>query len=380
MADLIKHHGKYISRIRKWNGIKQVVIAIIPLKTDKKSTALVRMSDVKKTETDIKKGIINKHQFKNYFPWLNKIGESQLKLLSIKDVINLFIIDYATGVSESSVKRMRVSMNCFMATCNRDSPIENINYEYISIFKKHFSNLHKPHGINLNLRNIKTFLKWTYEHQHIEAMPKIKMLREPKALPKYISESKLNQIMQLTTIDDFYKKAFLVYYTTGCRRNEVILGELRGSILIVPAHLSKSREERQISLEKWQIEIVHDIHLARDKHLKKHQLITFSGKFTKMFKSACKQIEMTKEELSLVNLHCLRHTFAVRQWILTNDIYEVKNLLGHASVVTTEKYAKFNKDRLRQDFPSDWEIRLEVEKIRKNGISTPNFSIPISLI
>ena len=69
-------------------------------------------------------------------------------------------------------------------------------------------------------------------------------------------------------------------------------------------------------------------------------------------------------------LHCLRHTFAVIQWIMSNDIYEVKNLLGHTSVTTTEKYAQFNLDRLKQDFPSAYEVRLKVEKVRKNGINT----------
>ena len=38
-------------------------------------------------------------------------------------------------------------------------------------------------------------------------------------------------------------------------------------------------------------------------------------------------------------------------------------MLGHASVKTTEKYAQFNLDRLAQDFPTAYKIRLEVEKI-----------------
>ena len=56
--------------------------------------------------------------------------------------------------------------------------------------------------------------------------------------------------------------------------------------------------------------------------------------------------------------------------LLSNDIYEVKNLLGHTSVTTTERYAQFNLDRLAQDFPSAYQVRLEVEKVRKNGSGT----------
>ena len=52
------------------------------------------------------------------------------------------------------------------------------------------------------------------------------------------------------------------------------------------------------------------------------------------------------------HLHCLRHTFAVRRYLQTRDIYLVKNELGHESVTTTEKYAKLSLKRLENDFPS----------------------------
>ena len=52
------------------------------------------------------------------------------------------------------------------------------------------------------------------------------------------------------------------------------------------------------------------------------------------------------------HLHCLRHTFAVRRYLQTRDIYLVKQELGHSSVVTTEIYAKFSLRRSETDFPS----------------------------
>ena len=53
-------------------------------------------------------------------------------------------------------------------------------------------------------------------------------------------------------------------------------------------------------------------------------------------------------------LHCLRHTFAVRKYLHTRDIYLVKTELGHTSVVMTEKYANFTSfEELEEDFPGD---------------------------
>jgi hypothetical protein len=54
--------------------------------------------------------------------------------------------------------------------------------------------------------------------------------------------------------------------------------------------------------------------------------------------------------------------------------------LGHTSVTTTEKYARFNLDRLAQDFPSAYQIRLEVDKVRKNAVDTPLSDTPLMQI
>ncbi len=52
------------------------------------------------------------------------------------------------------------------------------------------------------------------------------------------------------------------------------------------------------------------------------------------------------------HLHSIRHTFAVRRYLQTRDIYQVNQEMGHSSFTTTEIYAKFNLRRLEMDFPS----------------------------
>tara|TARA_B110000438_G_C15735168_1_gene616002 strand:+ start:122 stop:1261 length:1140 start_codon:yes stop_codon:yes gene_type:complete len=368
MATLIKHGNQYLSRIRKWNGVKQVTTSV-PLKTNKKSTALIRHTKVEQSEQHIKEGLILKHQFKGYFPWLNDEGTSQLKQLTLSEAVNQFSEAYQVNIAHSSMKRILSSLNNAIKCWKPNTSIKQIQTSNIEDFKKHYSTKKKPHtpnGINLNLRNIKTFLRWCIDENIIDTMPKIKMLREPKSLPKYISETNFKELMGLESLSDFMKKTFILYLTTGCRRSEIIEGSLDGNILIVPASISKSRIERQISLNDAQKEVVKELHIKRDTHiLAGKKLYTFKERISKAFHRACEEISCDSD-----TLHCLRHTYAVTQWITSNDIYEVKNLLGHTSVTTTERYARFNLDRLAQDFPSAYKIRLEVEKVRKNGIST----------
>ena len=76
---------------------------------------------------------------------------------------------------------------------------------------------------------------------------------------------------------------------------------------------------------------------------------SWKGNVSKTFLKALREIvgEETK-----FHFHCLRHTFAVRRYLQTWDIYQVKQEVGHSSVTTTEIYAKFILRRLEMDFPS----------------------------
>ena len=105
------------------------------------------------------------------------------------------------------------------------------------------------------------------------------------------------------------------------------------------------------------------------------KLQTFANRFTKAFKDSCEEIGIVikDEEGNVIkgsryNLHCLRHTFAIRQWIITNDILEVRDLLGHSKVTTTERYAKFKPTELEPDFPIAFKVRAKVEKLRQNAL------------
>ena len=50
------------------------------------------------------------------------------------------------------------------------------------------------------------------------------------------------------------------------------------------------------------------------------------------------------------SLHSLRHTFALREYYRTGDIYYVKGLLGHSSVAVSERYLKFPQEYLEKVF------------------------------
>ena len=67
-----------------------------------------------------------------------------------------------------------------------------------------------------------------------------------------------------------------------------------------------------------------------------------------MFKKALRSIGADEGK----HFHSLRHTFAVRRLIQGTSIYDLKLLMGHSSVTTTEVYSNMNLKRVSQDFPT----------------------------
>ena len=102
----------------------------------------------------------------------------------------------------------------------------------------------------------------------------------------------------------------------------------------------------------------------------RNQLEKYSGTVTSWTENLSKTFLKAMREVdgddTKYHLHCLRHTYAVRCYLQTRDIYLVKQEMGHASVTTTEVYAQFSLRRLEMDFPS-LVGNQNMSEISKNG-------------
>jgi len=375
MAGLKILRNKYYARVRKWDGVKQVE-KLIPLKTSNRIEAIERLLQVNRIEKDIKQGI----DFS--FPWMNENRKMEVVRYSLGKAVEEYLnARIADKLRMGTIKIYKSALNTFINVCGRNIPIENITTHHIELYKRQYQSNTNEYA-NINLRAVKTFLNWLFDNEIISAIPKVKMVKINKKLPSYFTEKEWNSIIQLNLFDvknklgqlkypkiEHYKRAWLLYYKTGCRLSEPFNGKLDGNWLTIDVDNSKTNIQREIYISNNLIAILLEMQERLEVHLQSNKSkVDFINRYSRMFKQCCKMVGINNK-----HFHHIRHTYAVRRYLELRDIYQVAKELGHSSVTTTEIYAKFNLSRLEQDFPSLVNINKKGTFEAKYGIRDTDF-------
>ena len=300
---------------------------------------------------------------------------------SIGDVIADFIsFKQLQGLADSSIKRLMDTLSNFADFMGISFPIASVTSKHINgknSYVEYCFNKKKPMtkaSVNLELRNLKTFLKWCVENEHLDKMPKIVMVKVIKKKPKYLTEKEICSILEIDGLSPKWKRIFCFYMATGMRRAEPFFGRLTGSWLVIPEEHTKGKKEKEIHLTPDMVKVWKQMmEMKSEFESRGYKLYNLFGKITKKFKWAIREAGIDDKH----HLHNTRHTFAVRRYLQTGDIYGVKNELGHSSVTVTEKYAEFKQSRLESDFPTLKEHLSKSRKFAKEDTLLEDTNIPL---
>ena len=338
--------GLWYARIRWYIGSVQKECEI-PTRTKSKVEANQRLQEVKRKAEEIIELYLSGKKWEA--PWMTKDGKSNIVHFTLVNGVEQWLSQRSSeGIRQSTIKRNRYSLESLMSHIGTSMPLSKVSTRMIDSYRNYcIQKGNKPNGININLRAIKTFFNWCYKRELIEKNLFVDIVSKPKELPLYIPDSLFDKLMELDWLDDQYKTAFSFYRDTGCRRSEPFLGELHGDWLLIGGDETKQRMDKELSLSHINLERIIKMRAFLESY--KGTLDSWIGNLSKTFLKAMREVDGQDTKY---HLHCLRHTFAVRRYLQTRDIYLVKQELGHASVVTTEIYAKFSLRRLEADFPS----------------------------
>jgi len=107
--------------------------------------------------------------------------------------------------------------------------LTNANYNDVRLWLANLINQHSNNTVNRKISSLKTFYKFLLKHKYIKTNPldKISLVKKQKKLPEFISEQKLDFLLDEVEFDNTFegerdRLILELLYFTGIRRAELI--------------------------------------------------------------------------------------------------------------------------------------------------------------
>ena len=223
-----------------------------------------------------------------------------------------------------------------------------------------------PRSISRKLVTVRSFFKFLVRTGIVDSNPasQIKSPKIPKKLPEFLPEEIIKHVLEAASekaeiIEDIRDIAIIeLLYSTGIRLHELIqlnVHDLDVKEMVVRVR-GKGQKDRVIPVGRKAIDSVNNyICLKRKNVIIKNNEPLFTSRRGNRLSPRTIQIRLKKlfENVSVgtnITPHILRHTFATH--LLNNgaDIRAVKELLGHASLSSTQIYTHLKVDQLIKEY------------------------------
>ncbi len=213
------------------------------------------------------------------------------------------------------------------------------------------------------LSSLRSFFRYLCRRGHLEIDP-MAVLATPKVqrrLPEFLELSEVEALLSapdLNTIVGLRDQAVMeLLYSTGMRVSELLalnLTDLDRQNAVVKVR-GKGKKERILPVGRTAMSVL-DSYLARRHELgadKPSQAIFLSQRGNRIpdAKGIRRRIEKYSNHAGIrkkITPHTFRHTFATHMLNAGADLRSVQELLGHASLSTTQIYTHVTADRLRK--------------------------------
>jgi integrase/recombinase XerC len=220
-----------------------------------------------------------------------------------------------------------------------------------------------PRSVNRKIVSIKSFFKFLQRRELIEINPatRLKSLRVPKDLPNFVKEPEMNDLLEMMKFSEDFeghrdKLMLELLYATGMRLSELIgltdlsINKYDKTIKV----LGKRNKERIVPLHKEVLVQIEQYNQLKNTMVVKSDklLITNSGNdlYPQFVYTTVKKYLSQVTTLSKTSPHVLRHTFATHLLNKGADLNAVKDLLGHASLASTQVYTHNSIEKLKAVF------------------------------
>ena len=216
--------------------------------------------------------------------------------------------------------------------------------------------------VSRRLSALKTFYRFALVRHYVESDPvySIKGPKKEKPLPQFVKESEMDELLDRQAWGDDYNNVrartiIILFYETGMRLSELVnLDDKDVNFVTSEIKITgKGNKQRIVPFGDELKNTLLEFRRLRDASVEvKTPALVVSDKGTRMSPSKVQNI--VRSNLSRVcslkkkSPHVLRHSFATAMLNHHVGIENLKKLLGHASISTTEIYTHTTFEQLKR--------------------------------
>lgn len=216
--------------------------------------------------------------------------------------------------------------------------------------------------VSRRLSALKTFYRFALARHYVESDPvySIKGPKKEKPLPQFVKESEMDELLDRQAWGDDYNNVrartiIILFYETGMRLSELVnLDDKDVNFVTSEIKITgKGNKQRIVPFGDELKNTLLEFRRLRDASVEvKTPALVVSEKGTRMSPSKVQNI--VRSNLSRVcslkkkSPHVLRHSFATAMLNHHVGIENLKKLLGHASISTTEIYTHTTFEQLKR--------------------------------
>ena len=283
----------------------------------------------------------------------------------------LLHLDLERNLSDHTISAYENDLKQFRKFLQEQLGCKEVNVRLIDKLSiRHFLTHLKNRGVKgstmrRKLAAIRSFMKYLCTREDLKANPAaaVRMPRKEEHLPSFLDIVDAGRLMELPSRNSFGGRRDLAiletFYSTGMRLSElhrldVSDMDLFGEVLKVRG---KGRKERMVPLGRMAVKAIKAYLQERHKHLKRagrvREIALFANRFGKRLSRRGIQGVVRRYlervcDLKQMSPHVLRHTFATHMLDRGADLRAVQELLGHASLSSTQVYTHVTTERLKR--------------------------------
>lgn len=280
---------------------------------------------------------------------------TELTISDIPEKITMYLqAKRLEGVNENTLQNYFYLLRKLSAKTHKQ--VKDINLNDLRAFVYEECKGNKESTINSKVIYLQNFFKWLVDEEIIDKDPsrKLPQLKVPKRLRHALSIEEIERL-RIACVDMRERALIELLFSTGCRLSELVqinkqdLNYINNSIRVI----GKGNKERVIFFnDKTKVHLENYLNSRKDYS---EALFVTSKRPIKRLENrgvqdALKKIAKRAGFDKSIYPHIFRHSFATHGLQNGASIVTIQNLLGHSSVMTTERYTESNLNNIKHEY------------------------------